>query len=161
MSSRALLLALALACAGPAAAQEADAPHPGSHLPDPRVDVPLDGAELSEAFTNRTHRGSYSFRRPNIGTFAFEETTTDDGRTVHVHGDKTDLGTWRVRANVICFVYEDWDSRSGQHTACFNIYKRGNCFYHYNLPRGRVGAGRFTARSVHKGETPDCEPAMV
>ena len=125
-------------------------------MPDPTLDTPLDEAELLAAFTDKTHRGSYNFKRENIETFAFEETTTSDGRTHHQHGQKLDTGTWRVKANVICFLYDD----TTRH-ACFNIYKRGNCFYHYNIRTGVRGTrGEFTARSVHAGETPDCEPAM-
>ena len=130
-------------------------------LPDPSQDVPLGEAELLAAFTDRTHRGTYTFKRPKIETFAFEERTTADGRTVHRHGDKTDRGTWRVRANVICFDYEDWDARGGRHLACFNIFKQGNCFYHYGLRLGQPGMGGFTARTVHKGDEPDCEPPIA
>ena len=129
----------------------------GNYLPNIAKDVPLDEDALIAAFSDKTHRGTYSFKRPNIDTFAFVETTTSDGRTVHKHGEATDTGTWRVRANVICFTYENWDSIGRETMHCFNIYQRGNCYYHYGLGAG----GSFTARSVHDGETPDCEPAFV
>ncbi|MGB3455036.1 MAG: hypothetical protein WBA35_01635, partial [Litorimonas sp.] len=60
----------------------------GDYLPDPTQETPLSEAELEAAFSGMTHRGTYNFRRPNIDTFAFEETTNADGRTVHRHGDK-------------------------------------------------------------------------
>lgn len=153
------LLFLAL----PAMAQENRAWQPnadGEYLPDPRQETPLSEEELLDAFSNKTHRGTYNFKRPNIETFAFEETTTSDGKTRHLHGDRVDTGTWRVKENVICFVYDNWNG--GVHRACFNIYQRGNCFYHFglNFAQGGLG-GHFTARSVHAGETPDCEPAIV
>ncbi|MEL6687003.1 MAG: hypothetical protein AAFP97_05225 [Pseudomonadota bacterium] len=129
----------------------------GDYFPDPRLELPLNEAELRAAFSDKTHRGTYTFSRPNIDTFAFEETTTSDGRTVHKHGDAVDTGTWRVMANVICFRYENYNG--GIHNACFNIYKRGNCFYHYGL-NSAFGGGDFTARSVHEGEIPECEPPM-
>lgn len=130
----------------------------GDYLPDPSQDVPLDEDALMAAFSDKTHRGTYNFKRPNIDSFAFEETTTSDGKTRHEHGDKVDLGTWRVKANVICFHYTNWDG--GTHDACFNIYVKGNCYYHYGLRSG-LGGGAFTARSVHAGETPECEPPSV
>jgi hypothetical protein len=129
----------------------------GNYYPDPTQEVPLSGTELLEAFSGKTHRGTYNFQRAEIDTFAFTETTHADGRTEHWHGDKLDTGTWRVKANVICFDYENWDG--GTHQACFNIFKRGNCYYHYGLRLG-LGQGAFTARSVHAGETPECEPPM-
>ncbi|MGB6231425.1 MAG: hypothetical protein WBF53_15025 [Litorimonas sp.] len=129
-------------------------------MPNPDQDIPLGEEELLDAFSDKTHTGTYTFERKNIDTFAFRETTTSDGRTEHRHGDKLDTGIWRVRENVICFVYDNWDGQV--HRACFNIFKRGNCFYHYGLHYGAGGLqGNFTARSVHEGETPDCEPSMV
>jgi hypothetical protein len=130
----------------------------GDYLPDPSMEAPLNSDELTAAFSGMTHRGTYNFRRPNIDTFAFEETTSADGTTRHAHGDKVDTGTWRIMANVICFQYNDWEGEGGIHRACFNIYQRGNCFYHYGLQSGFGGS--FTARSVHAGETPECEPPM-
>lgn len=159
MSRRAVIAALCVLFAGPAAAQDGapfEANPDGDYLPDPRRDLPLDEAELRAAFTDKTHIGSYNFRRRDIDTFAFEETTTSDGRTVHTHGDKTDRGTWRVLSNVICFEYVDWDGPGGIHRACFNIFQKGNCYYHYAI-RG----GGFTARSFHEGEQPVCEPGYV
>lgn len=163
MRKLALVIAALCALPSPMLAQTALQPDAdGNYLPDPSQDVPLSEDELIAAFTDKTHRGTYNFKRPNIETFAFEETTSADGRTVHVHGEKTDRGTWRVRENVICFDYVDWDAAGGRHLACFNIFKRGNCYYHYGLALGRPGlGGSFTARSVHAGETPDCEPAYV
>lgn len=127
----------------------------GDYFPDPSQELPLNEAELMAAFSDKTHRGTYTFQRPNIDTFAFEETTTSDGRTRHIHGEAIDTGTWRVKANVICFRYENWEG--GVHNACFNIYKRGNCFYHYGLNSGLRG-GSFTARSYHAEDVPECDP---
>ena len=127
----------------------------GEYLPDPSQEVPLSEEELIEAFSDKTHRVTYNLKRQNIESFAFEETTTSDGKTRHIHGDKVDTGTWRVKANVICFSYDNWNG--GTETFCFNIYKRGNCFYHYGLNSG----GNFSARTVHAGEIPDCEPSIV
>jgi len=139
---------------------------PQINMPDISQDIPLDEDNLIAAFSGKTHRGSYNFSRENIETFAFEETTSKDGKTRHTQGRKVDTGTWRVRHNVICFAYDNWEGvdqgADGTHRACFNVYTRGNCFYHYSVSResGRRG-GYFTARTVHAGETPDCEPAYV
>lgn len=160
IASVSLLIVLLLS--GPSIAQISD-PQSGDDvnpdmLPDVTQITPLNEAELKAAFTNKTHLGTYSFSRPNIETFAFEERTTADGKTRHQQGSRIDSGTWRVKANVICFNYDDWYAGVNH---CFNIYKRGNCFYHYGLSNFGLAGGSFTARSVHKGETPDCEPAFV
>lgn len=131
----------------------------GDYLPDPAQEPPLSGAQLRAAFSDKTHRGTYSFKRKNIDSFAFVETTKSDGTTRHVHGDKVDVGTWKVMANVICFHYTNWDG--GTHDACFNVFQKGNCYYHYGLNSGIGGNGQFTARSVHAGETPECMPPSV
>lgn len=136
-------------------AQDQNDPQP---FPDTTQQAPLNEAELIAAFSDKTHLGSYNFNRPNIETFSFEERTTSDGRTIHAQGDRIDRGTWRVKANVICFHYYEWQPGVDH---CFNIYKRGNCFYHYGLSFYWRGGGQFTARTVHKGEAPDCEPAFV
>jgi hypothetical protein len=131
----------------------------GDYLPDPSQELPLSGNALFNAFSGMTHRGTYNFERPNIDSFSFVETTGADGTTRHLHGDKIDLGTWKVKANVICFHYTNWDG--GTHDACFNVYVKGNCFYHFGLRSGFGGGGAFTARSVHEGEIPECEPPSV
>jgi len=164
MRSAGLWLSALLLCATPlaASAQEAQLQpdENGDFLPDPTQETPLGEQELLAAFSGQTHRGTYNFKRVDIETFAFTETTSADGTTHHRHGDKIDIGTWRVKRNVICFVYEDWDNGVNQH--CFNVFKRGNCFYHFGLRSGSGGlGGAFTARSVHADETPDCEPSMV
>ena len=163
--SRRLALALSLLLALPAHAQDRPAPmqpdENGDYFPDPTQEVPLNEDQLRAAFTDKTHRGTYNFKRAEIDTFAFAERTTADGRTRHVHGDKVDVGSWRIRDTVICFEYEEW-TESSNHIACFNIYRRGNCYYHYALRyRGFGVGGEFTARSVHEGDVPDCEPAYV
>lgn len=155
------------ACAAPtfAHAQDTDDPFPmrpnleGDFLPDPARELPLSEDQLLAAFSDRTHRGTYNFKRPNIDSFAFVETTTSDGKTNHAHGDKVDVGTWKVMSNVICFHYTNWDGTT-THNACFNIFQKGNCYYHYGLRSG-FGGGAFTARSVHAGETPECERPSV
>lgn len=134
-----------------AAAQSAD-----EYRPDIETDTPLSNSELISVFTDQTHRGTYNFARRNIQTFAFEETTSSDGRTHHAQGSRIDTGDWFISGNRICFTYDTLDF-SG---SCFHIYQVGNCYYHYSLtPRGE-SLGRFTARSVIKGERPSCEPGM-
>ncbi|WP_298912812.1 hypothetical protein [uncultured Algimonas sp.] len=148
---------ICIAAIAPAYAQDpSDAPPADADfMPDPRTEAPLDEEALRAAFSGQTHLGTYNFKRPEIDTFSFRETTSANGTTRHYHGDKIDTGTWRIMSNVICFTYDNWNG--GIHRACFNIFQRGNCYYHYALNQN----GNFTARSVHAGETPDCEPAMV
>lgn len=131
----------------------------GDYLPDRSQEMPLSGDELTAVFADKTHRGTYNFKLREIDSFAFVETTKADGTTRHMQGDKIDVGTWKVMANVICFHYTNWDG--GTHDACFNVYQKGNCYYHFGLRSGFGGSGEFTARSVHEGEIPECEPPSV
>ncbi|WP_427451078.1 hypothetical protein [Litorimonas sp. WD9-15] len=130
---------------------------PDDYMPDVSVEDPLAEAELIDVFSGQTHRGTYTFLSRDITTFAFQETTKADGGVVHVQQNKTDTGQWSISGNIICYDYDD--PRLLQ--ACFNIYARGNCYYHYQVSvQGRSKYG-FTARSVIAGETPSCEPSLV
>jgi len=86
----------------------------------------------------------------------FEETTTSDGKTIHRLGSRIDTGTWAQSDNQICFAYDSPDLIP----ACFVFYQRGNCVYHYQQSSQGVIVPRFTAVSVIKGESPNCEPPM-
>lgn len=145
-----LLLALLL----PA---QALATGPDENFPDVLEDTPLTGEELLKVFSGQTHNGTYSFLNRDITTFAFTETTRADGSVRHVQQEQVDTGRWTVTGNVICYDYDDPDLLQ----ACFNIYARGNCYYHYQVSvLGRTQFG-FTARSIIAGDTPNCEPSLV
>lgn len=130
---------------------------PDENFPDVLEDTPLTGEELLKVFSGQTHNGSYSFLNRDITTFAFTETTRADGSVRHVQQEQVDTGRWTVTGNVICYDYDDPDLLQ----ACFNIYARGNCYYHYQVSvLGRTQFG-FTARSIIAGDTPNCEPSLV
>jgi hypothetical protein len=152
---RLICTALVLLClfglsAGEAAAQS------GAYYPDVTQDTPLSEAELTDVFTGQTHRGTYNFMRREIPTFAFTETTRENGRAHHVQGERVDDGDWAIYGNRICFTYDTLDFQG----SCFHIFQVGNCYYHYSLRADENGRGRFTARSVIKGERPNCEPSF-
>lgn len=126
--------------------------------PDVEQEAPLSGGELETAFKGQTHLGTYNFLHNNITSYAFEETTLADGSIRHVQQGKIDTGQWEITDNTICYDYNDPSLLQ----ACFQIYARGNCYYHYHLStQGRYGPYGFTARSVIAGETPNCEPSLV
>ena len=125
-------------------------------LPDVSVEKPLSESEVQETFTDQTHRGTYNFEMQNFDSFRFEETTTSDGKTIHRLGSRIDTGTWAQSDNQICFAYDSPDLIP----ACFVFYQRGNCVYHYQQSSQGVIVPRFTAVSVIKGESPNCEPPM-
>jgi len=126
------------------------------NFPDIETDTPLSEAELFSTFEGQTHRGSYYFQRQNIRTFSFEETTAKDGSIRHVQGSRIDTGEWFIEATEICYHYDADDLNP----ACFEIYQRGNCYYHYQKSVRGIARSRFTARSVIKGEEPDCAPRI-
>lgn len=136
---------------------QAHALGPDDSYPDIEHDTPLSEAELRTAFTGQTHIGSYNFLNRNITTFAFKETTTQDGKILHTQQGQTDTGKWNIKDNTICYDYDDPKLRK----ACFRMYVRGNCYYHFQVSVEGYTKFGFTARSVIQGETPDCEPSYV
>ena len=133
------------------------------NFPDVETDAPLSEAELINAFKGQTHQGTYSFVRRNFSSFGFSEETRADGTTYHLQQDRLDTGTWDISGERLCFNYDD--SAHGNFSAynpiCFNIYQRGNCYYHYQVSLRGVAQYGFTARSVIDGERPNCEPSYI
>ena len=134
-----------------------DINRPMEFLPDISVEDPMTEDQLIAVFKGQTHTGTYNFLNRDITSFAFEEETAADGSIRHVQQHRVDTGQWTIEGNVICYDYDDPELRQ----ACFNIYARGNCYYHHQVSvQGQARFG-FTARSVIKGETPNCEPSLV
>jgi len=143
-------------CAGILCLSAAGAQAQNINMPDPEFDNPLSETELSAVFEGQTHRGSYNFKRKDIDTFSFEETTKTDGNIRHVQGGRVDTGDWNIQDSQICYRYD----AEGLLPACFEIYQRGNCYYHYQKTVDGVALESFTARSVIKGDHPDCAPQI-
>lgn len=118
--------------------------------------VPLTADELRAAFQGQTHEGFYRFERETLPTHAFTETTFKDGRVKHVQGDETLYGRWEIMGSQICFSYDDvWFNH-----LCFDMYRIGNCYYHYLMTEGKRPIRVWTAQSSLKGERPNCEPGI-
>ena len=132
------------------------------NLPDPFSDAPLSEAELISVFKGQTHRGTYGFKRVNFISYGFEETTEADGGVKHVQDGHTDTGTYEINDDLICFNYDENERGefSRFNPICFNIYQRGNCYYHYQRSVQSRAVRGFTARSVIKGDNPDCAPQI-
>ncbi|WP_026940543.1 hypothetical protein [Hellea balneolensis] len=132
------------------------------NMPDPQEDIPLTESELKTAFKGQTHRGTYNFKRVSFRTFGFEETTRKDGRVEHQQDGHTDTGSYTINDDLICFIYDP--NERGEfarfNPICFNIYRRGNCYYHYQRSVSNRPVSGFTARSVIKGDNPDCAPQI-
>jgi len=131
------------------------------YVPDIETTTSLDAEGLLAVFSGKTHLGTYSFLRGDISTYAFTETTFANGDVRHVQKtyekEIIDLGQWEIEDDRICYEYDDPRLRP----ACFRIYVVGNCYYHYQTEVSGFPASGFTARSVIKGERPDCEPAIA
>lgn len=130
---------------------------PDEAYPDVEHSEPLTEVELRAAFTGKKHLGSYNFLNRDITSYAFEETTKADGGIRHVQQGRADTGQWEIKENVICYDYDDPELLQ----ACFKMYMRGNCYYHYQVSVQGYPKFGFTARSVIAGETPNCEPSYV
>lgn len=125
-------------------------------MPDIETEIPLDAKSLEEAFSGKTHRGSYNFKVRNLEGFHFEEWTSQSGEVLHRMGERLDVGAWEIVEDKICYSYDSSDLLP----ACFSFYQKGNCFYHYQETVGGVVAPHFTAVSVIKGEAPNCEAPL-
>ena len=147
---------LSLACVCRTASAQ-DIRDPLEFLPDISVEAPLTEDQLYAVFSGQTHSGSYNFLSRDITTYAFEEETAADGSIKHVQQHRVDTGQWTIEGNVICYDYDDPELLQ----ACFNIYARGNCYYHHQISVTGQARFGFTARSVIKGERPNCEPSLV
>ena len=130
---------------------------PDESYPDVEHDTPLSEAELRAVFTGKKHLGSYNFLSKGISTYAFEETTYSDGSIRHVRQGHVDTGQWEIIENTICYDYDDANLLQ----ACFRMYARGNCYYHYQISVEGYPKFGFTARSVIAGERANCEPSFV
>lgn len=132
------------------------------NMPDPKSDTPLTEAELTAVFKGQTHSGTYSFKRTNFESFGFEETTRKDGGVKHVQEGHTDTGTYIIKNQQLCFSYDQNERGefANYNPICFNIYQRGNCYYHYQRSVNNTPVQGFTARSVIKGDNPDCAPQI-
>ncbi len=126
------------------------------YLPDPETEAPLSADALKPLFSGQMHRGSYNFKMKNFEGFHFEELTSEDGKVIHRMGSRIDMGSWQFVDNQICYDYDSPDLLP----ACFTFYQRGNCIYHHQETVDGQLSPRFTAVSVIKGETPNCEPPM-
>lgn len=132
------------------------------NMPDPENDDPLSESELIAVFKGNTHRGTYSFQRTNFKSFGFEETTRADGGVKHVQDGQIDTGKYTIKGSQLCFSYDqnEHSEFSNSNPICFNIYQRGNCYYHYQRSVNNTPVQGFTARSVIKGDNPDCAPQI-
>lgn len=117
---------------------------------------PLTAEQLDNVFNGQSHRGSYNFMRKSFTTYSFEETTFEDGTLEHIQADVVDKGVWAISETLICYRYANKAFQS----ACFEIYQLGNCYYHYLKTVAGRSQGVFTARTVIKGESPDCAPLI-
>jgi len=133
-----------------------------ANFPDPVSDTPLSEAELIAVFKGETHRGTYSFKRLNFKTYGFEETTDNEGGIKHIQDGHMDTGFYNIIDNQICYNYNpnERSDFSNSNPICFNIYQRGNCYYHYQRSVNHQPVTGFTARSVIKGDNPDCAPQI-
>ena len=113
----------------------------------------LDKSALRTVFSGVTHKGQYRFLREATNTFAFVETTHEDGTLIHRQGQETLSGIWNIVEDQICYTYD----RIWTYPVCFNIYKSGTCYYH--LLRSSDGQPRnaVTARSTPSTQEPDCD----
>ncbi len=121
----------------------------------------IKGDVLLNEFLGVTHKGAYNFSPDGEPGKFYTETHHEDSRVSYKEDDKSAEGVWMIMRNQLCFQYRGEDMSGG----CFRVYKVGNCFYFYNgdIPESSYEIDRdyWTARSVKKGETPNCEPVTT
>lgn len=116
----------------------------------------LDGNDLRTAFSGVTHQGQYLFTRDETDTFAFTETTRNDGTLTHQQGQEILTGIWNINGDQICYTYDEiWT-----YPVCFNIYKSGTCYYHHIRSSNGLARNAVTARSTPSTQEPDCDALL-
>ena len=120
----------------------------------------VQGQALVENFKGRTHEGAYGFSREGKPSRYYTETHHADGRTTYFDNGETDTGVWLIVENKLCFIYDSSELAGG----CFRVYRVKNCFYFYSddiiEQSDELDRDYWTARSVKKGETPQCQAEM-
>ena len=120
----------------------------------------LIGEDLRSAFYGKTHSGAYNFTEKGQPTRFYEEAHKDDGRVSYSENGRVDPGTWLIIKDTLCFLYDAADMPGG----CFRVYRVENCYYFYsdrNIEvQDELDRDYWTARSVIKGEQPQCEASI-
>lgn len=123
-------------------------------------DKQLDGDDILDEFLGQTFNGAYSLSDDNEPTRFFTESHEETSEALYTEDGLSYPGIWTIRKNLICYQYASPDMTGG----CFQVFKTGNCYFFYgdNVPANFIGAGKYfwTARSVIKGTTPDCDPGI-
>lgn len=118
------------------------------------------GDDLRNSFKGKTHSGAYNFTEKGEPTRFYEETHKSDGRISYTENGRQDPGTWLILKDTLCYLYDAADMPGG----CFRVYRVENCYYFYsdqNIERqDEFDRDYWTARSVHKGEQPQCEASI-
>jgi len=136
-----------------------------SHAQSQKTDIRpsanrLIGENLRNAFTGKTHSGAYNFTEKGQPTRFYEESHGNDGRISYTENGRNDPGTWLIMKDTLCYLYDATDMPGG----CFRVYRVENCYYFYsdqNIERqDELDRDYWTARSVHKGEQPQCEASI-
>jgi hypothetical protein len=136
-----------------------------SHAQSQKTDIRpnanrLIGEELRDAFKGHTHSGAYNFTDKGQPTRFYEEIHGSNGRISYTENGRNDPGKWQILKDLMCYQYDASDMPGG----CFRVYRVENCFYFYSSQnielRDELDRDYWTARSVHKGEQPQCEAAI-
>lgn len=118
------------------------------------------GEALKTEYSGVTHKGAYNFTQDGDPRQFYTETTHPDGRASYSEVGIRSGGTWSVVNDALCFKYENQGMTGG----CFRVYRVGNCYYYYSdtliLRRDELDRDYWTARSVKRGEAPNCEPGV-
>lgn len=118
------------------------------------------GDDLRASFKGKTHSGAYNFTEKGEPTRFYEEAHSADGRINYSENGRKDPGTWLILKDTLCYLYDAADMPGG----CFRVYRVENCYYFYsdqNIERrDELDRDYWTARSVHKGEQPQCEASI-
>ena len=121
----------------------------------------IKGDALLSEFMGVTHKGAYNFSEDGEPGRYFTEVHHEDSRTTYQENENRTPGVWMIMSNQICYQYRSADMSGG----CFRVYKVGNCFYYYNgsIPEtsSEINRDYWTARTVKKGETANCEPVTT
>ena len=120
----------------------------------------VSGDELRASFSGQTHDGAYNFSTTGEPGQHYEESHAPGGDVLYSERGTTADGLWDIYKDTLCYAYTNTHMTGG----CFRVYRVANCYYFYSAQiteaKDEINRDYWTARSVIKGETPECEAAF-
>ena len=120
----------------------------------------LNSDDILRAFNGQTHNGAYSLTQDGEPTRFYVEDHLETSEAIYSENGISYPGVWSIMRDHLCYDYVSDDMTGG----CFKVFQIGNCYFFFgdNIPNHLINLEQnyWTARSVIKGQSPDCDPGV-